>query len=188
MEASSRTEIKTVLIVGASGAGKDTLLRAASSHFADKPSFRFVRRYITRMPDDNEANYFVDAQAFSILSQSGFFVSHWQAHRNWYGIARHALDETPAGGLAIVSVSRSAIADFERSFHHVVTIEVKVCPEILRKRLKKRGRECEKDREKRLERAQQAVQAENLIPFDNSAEREATIPTFLELLGSLSTR
>ncbi len=61
-----------ILLTGPSGSGKDSLLRHARTHF---PSERltFARRYITRPPDSNEDNFFVDDHAFACLQQSGFF-------------------------------------------------------------------------------------------------------------------
>lgn len=54
---------KIVLIVGASGVGKDSLLKIIKS----KIDANFVKRYITRIPDENESNYFIDEEAFTIL-------------------------------------------------------------------------------------------------------------------------
>jgi len=46
---------KIILIVGASGVGKDTLIKYARKKM--KKEINFVRRYITRKPDKNEKTF-----------------------------------------------------------------------------------------------------------------------------------
>lgn len=66
-----------ILIVGASGAGKDSLLKAAKAYFTQcgdkKSKVHFIPRYIDRIPDQNEANFYIDTQSFEILQD--FFIS-----------------------------------------------------------------------------------------------------------------
>lgn len=180
--------MKLALIVGASGTGKDTLLRKAASHFQHNDHIVFMQRFITRAPDDNEHNYYVDAMAFSILKEHDFFTSTWQAHNNIYGIARHHLEQLPEDGLAIASISRTVISDFEKKFQNVFTIQVQVHPDRLRDRLVLRKREDNAAIKKRLQRADLPVQANNLILFDNSAPLSSTAPLFIDLLSSLCAR
>jgi len=169
--------IKIVLIVGASGVGKDSLIKAAKNNI----NANFVRRYITREPDRNESNYYIDKEAFEILKKNDYFVSSWSAYGNYYGIAKSHIKN----GLNIVSVSRSAIKDFEKIYENVTTIEIKVKKELLYERLKKRGREDNENILRRIEKSQQKVEAKNLICFDNSIPFEESKNNFLELLKSL---
>jgi len=62
---------KIVLIVGASGVGKDTLLR----NIKDKMQANFIQRYITREPDKNESNFYLDKEAFLALKEKNYFIS-----------------------------------------------------------------------------------------------------------------
>ncbi|MCI0500398.1 MAG: hypothetical protein L0Y61_01460, partial [Epsilonproteobacteria bacterium] len=93
--------IKIILIVGASGVGKDTLLKAIQNDI----KANFVTRYITRVPDNNESNYYIAKDDFLYLKKSDFFVSSWEAHGNIYGISKLSLKD----GLNIISISREAI-------------------------------------------------------------------------------
>ena len=68
-----------VLVVGPSGAGKDTLLNAACDALGDDPTVRFVRRVITRPAPrpgeaDPEAFDAVDEQEFERLRDAGGFA------------------------------------------------------------------------------------------------------------------
>ncbi|MBE0515208.1 MAG: hypothetical protein IBX42_09695, partial [Sulfurimonas sp.] len=127
--------IKIILIVGASGVGKDTLLKAIQNDI----KATFVTRYITRIPDENESNYYISKDDFLYLKRSDFFVSSWKAHGNIYGISKHSIKD----GLNIISISREAIKDFENTFEDVATIEIGIPKEMLYLRLKDRGRENE---------------------------------------------
>ena len=79
-----------VLVVGPSGAGKDTLLEAARQALADDPRFRFVRRVITRPADaGGEAHEAVTAEEFAARE----FALQWQAHGLSYGIPADAIED-----------------------------------------------------------------------------------------------
>lgn len=177
--------MKLILLVGPSGSGKDTLLRAARKRFDASRDLAFIRRYITRPPDTNEDNYYVDSACFKLLKSNGFFVSAWQAHGNEYGVPRHALPNGSDKSKLVCSISRGAIGDFEKHHENVTVLQVTAPGEILRERLLGRGRESEKDVEKRLQRAIQPVEAKNLITFDNSAILEQSQRDFIALLESI---
>ncbi len=77
-----------VLVVGPSGAGKDTLLEAARQALADDPRFRFVRRVITRPAEaGGEAHEAVTETEFAARD----FALQWQAHGLRYGIPADAI-------------------------------------------------------------------------------------------------
>ena len=126
------------------------------------------------------------------LQQSGFFLSTWQAHGNCYGISWHEYEKTRVlqnehqqQTALLCSVSRTAVADFERRFKRVVTVLVSVPPEILAQRLNARARETEAEATKRLKRAALPVQAKELILFDNSAPLAESVSRFFILLEEL---
>ena len=106
-----------VLVVGPSGAGKDTLLEAARQVLADDPRFRFVRRVITRPADaGGEAHEAVTEAEFAARK----FALQWQAHGMRYGIPADAID---GAAVAVANVSRTVVAEAARQFR-VRVIEV----------------------------------------------------------------
>ena len=68
-------------LVGPSGAGKDTLLAAAS---AARPDLVIVQRVITR-PESAGGEPFegVTPAEFARRNAAGLFALHWQAHGLW---------------------------------------------------------------------------------------------------------
>ncbi|MFK2821619.1 hypothetical protein [Arcobacter sp. YIC-80] len=174
-------DTKIVLIVGPSGVGKDTLLKGARKIL--KNEINFVRRYITRKPDKNEKNYFLDEFAFEILKHNSFFASSWNAHGNYYAIAKNSIKNK----VNIISVSRAKISDFEKQYDKVYTINITVPKEELRNRLLLRKRESLEQIEKRLNRSYPKIEAENLIEFDNSKNIEVSIKDFVELIKKIAS-
>lgn len=174
-----------LLVVGASGVGKDTLLSQAKEQLSGQSGFYFVRRYITRPPDANEENYFIDPRAFDLLKAGGFFVTHWKAHGNCYGIPRSEipLDVEPSS-MVIMSVSRQVVPVMERQFSRVITINISAHPDILRQRLLSRGREDVRAIEKRLAR-RTALEAQCLINFDNSIPLDIASERFIMMLKKM---
>lgn len=179
--------MRILLIVGPSGAGKDSLLRCAKNHFAQQDVVGFARRYITRAPDNNEDNYYVDEEAFQLLKHNDFFVSSWSAHGKHYGIPKHIFATKMSCKTMICSISRTAINDFELQFDEVFTINITARDDILFDRLEKRGRESRQAISQRLERAKKSFVAKNPISFDNSEDLSKTSLAFIELLTTLAS-
>lgn len=140
--------VMLVLVVGPSGAGKDTVLGLARRALDGDQRFRFVRRVITRPADaggeDHEA---VSEAAFAERR----FALHWQAHGLHYGIPLDVIDDLARGIVVVANVSRAVIAEAAARFP-VRVIEVTAPPEILAQRLAARGRETPADVAKRLAR------------------------------------
>jgi len=168
-----------ILIVGQSGAGKDTLLNCASQHM----ECNFVKRYITRSPDETENNYYISRDCFKTLSEIGYFIAEWSAHSNLYGIAKNDIKE----GTNIISVSRQVVKTFEQVFEDVTTIEITAPKDVLYQRLIKRGRETPEQLQSRLERTYEKINAKSLITFNNCMDRETSTRKFVELLKRIET-
>jgi ribose 1,5-bisphosphokinase len=137
-----------MLVVGPSGAGKDTVLSLARAALMHDPRFRFVRRVITRPADaggeDHEA---VSESEFTKRS----FALRWQAHGLHYGIPLDIADDLTRGTIVVANVSRSVIAEAAGRFRaHVIRITAP--PEILAQRLTARARETAQDVAMRLDR------------------------------------
>jgi phosphonate metabolism protein PhnN/1,5-bisphosphokinase (PRPP-forming) len=137
-----------VLVVGPSGAGKDTLLSMARQALTGDSRFRFARRAITRPADaggeDHEA-----------LSEASFvqrnFALRWRAHGLHYGIPLDITGDLARGVVVVANVSRGIIAQAASRFS-VRVIEVTAPPEVLARRLAERGRETADDVARRLAR------------------------------------
>lgn len=152
-----------VLVVGPSGAGKDTLLEGARRAL---PEARFVRRVITRPAaaggEDHEA---VTEAEFAGRS----FALQWEAHGLRYGIPADIADDLAAGRLVIANASRGVIAEAVVRFGARV-VEVTAPPEVLAVRLAARGRESAADVAARLSRAAPSFEGAIQVLNDRSVE------------------
>lgn len=158
------------VVVGPSGAGKDTLIGFAAAHFRNDARIRFVRRCITRDAaaggEDHEG---ITAENFDALQRDGGFAVSWSAHGLQYGIPRRTQDEIAAGLLLVANGSRSALPLFKAAYANLLVINVTARPDILAERLTARGRETRDDILARLERAQLSVVGDyRVVTIDNS--------------------
>lgn len=173
-----------VVVVGPSGAGKDTLMDAARRHFAGREDIHFVRRFITRPAESGgEAHEAVSAAQFERLAATGGFALWWEAHGLKYGVPAGICAELGRGRLAIVNGSRSALPAFGRVFPCVRVISVTARPEVLAERLAARGRESREDILNRLARAPAEIGGGlDVTAIDNSARLEDAVNAFLGVL------
>jgi ribose 1,5-bisphosphokinase len=130
---------RLVLVVGPSGAGKDTLLTAARAACAD-PNIVFQRRVVTRQATDAEDNCHVEADAFEQAVARGDFALHWQAHGHRYALPRSLDDNIRAGRTVVANVSRTVIAAARHRYADVVVVLVTAPAEVLAERVARRGR------------------------------------------------
>jgi ribose 1,5-bisphosphokinase len=167
-----------VLVVGPSGAGKDTLLDAARQTLAGDPRFRFIRRVITRPADaGGEAHESVTEEEFARRE----FALQWQAHGLHYGIPADIACDIARGCTVVANVSRNVIADAMERFP-VRVIEVTASPEELAARLALRARESPSDVALRLTRGAVIPSGVRLTRVLNEGTVETGVSRFLEAL------
>jgi len=135
---------RLVLVVGPSGAGKDTLIDGAAGRLGRLGEFRFPRRFITRPADAGHENHVpVSHEAFERMRRNRKFALSWQAHGLAYGVSREIEDDLVAGRFPVVNVSRSVVQEATRAYEQVTVIWVDAPVSARAARLAARGRETE---------------------------------------------
>ena len=131
-----------VLVVGPSGAGKDSLLRYAAQSLVDDPRIGFPRRVITRPSrEDVEAHDSMTPEEFFTAREQGRFALHWQAHGFSYALPASIIADLDRGRAVAVNVSRHILAEACRRFSPAAIFNVTAPSRLLRQRLGARGRE-----------------------------------------------
>jgi ribose 1,5-bisphosphokinase len=143
---------RLVLVVGPSGAGKDTLLGMARSAIAEDNNIVFPSRVVTREASAFEDNAQLGADEFRQALARGEFAMHWEAHGHLYGLPRAIDDDIRAGRSVVVNVSRTVIDAARRRDANITVIAITAPPEMLAERLKMRARGSDGRVEQRLSR------------------------------------
>ncbi len=130
-----------ILVVGPSGAGKDSILRGLRSAFANDRAVRFARRFITRLPDGNEDNLAITPTQFSAAREIGGFLLAWDAHGLSYGLPASIGIDLACGVSIVANVSRNVVDAARRLWPKTYVVLVTASPETLQERLAHRGRD-----------------------------------------------
>ena len=152
-----------VLVVGPSGAGKDTLLGAAQDMLASDSVVMFPRRTVTREASAFENNEAVTPADFERAVDKGAYALWWRAHDQGYGISRTIDDEIGLGRTVVVNVSRTIIAEARRKYQRAVVVLITAPAEVLAERLAARKRDSDGDLGKRLQRAAMETEDADLV-------------------------
>lgn len=179
---------KLIAIAGPSGAGKDTLIDAARTHFAGNDSIIFWQRFITRDDQSGEPHIAVSQEEFAQMLASGQFCLSWQAHDLSYGIGAELLNVLRSGRNVVVNLSRRVIEEARGKWPNCHVVLVTARPEVLAARLMKRGRENAANVDQRLRRGADIALApsETITELDNSGDLASSIAQFNALLACLS--
>lgn len=144
---------RLILVVGPSGAGKDTLLALAKAACAEECNIVFPRRVVTREASSSEDNEQISPEAFREGLARGDFAIHWEAHGHCYALPHSVQDDIRAGRTVVVNVSRMVVDALRRAYADVVVVSVTAPPQVLAERLAMRARGSDGRIEKRLHRA-----------------------------------
>jgi ribose 1,5-bisphosphokinase len=161
-----------IIVVGPSGAGKDSLIRYARAKLSADETVLFVRRAVTRAADAaTEDHDSLTADEFSAAAAAGRFAVVWEAHGLRYGIPTSATAHIAAGGVAVANGSRAALPGILARFGTVTVVHITARPEVLASRLALRGREDAATIQARLARnPSEAAGCDQWIEIDNSGE------------------
>ncbi|MFC4273560.1 phosphonate metabolism protein/1,5-bisphosphokinase (PRPP-forming) PhnN [Achromobacter aloeverae] len=145
---------RLVYIMGASGSGKDTLLRLARAQLQGQDRVLVAHRYITRPAGADEASVYLEAAEHARRAALGCFALHWASHGLAYGIGVEIDAWMDAGITVLVNGSRAYLSQACDRYPGLCAVTIRVNAETLQSRLAHRGRESADDIAARLARAQ----------------------------------
>ena len=172
---------RVFLVVGPSGAGKDTLLAGAA---AADPRLHWARRVITRdSVAGGEPFEGVSEAAFKSRLKANEFALHWQAHGLCYGVPVAEFKPLEDGRDVLINGSRAALSATLAAFPGLRVIQISAPMWILADRLSLRGRESHADIIARLQRATYALpEGVAAIEICNDATLEDGVAKLLHAL------
>jgi ribose 1,5-bisphosphokinase len=151
-----------VVVVGPSGAGKDTLIALARTQCADDPRIVFPRRIVTRPPSAAEDHDSVTPAEFDAAIGQGAYAFWWEAHGLKYALSAAIERELRSGKTVVCNVSRAVVSGLRERYADLTVVLVTAPKEVLLARLAARGRESGGDVAGRLDRA--AAGPDDLAP------------------------
>jgi ribose 1,5-bisphosphokinase len=144
---------RLVLVVGPSGAGKDTLLRLAQAACIDDNNIVFPRRVVTRESSADEDNMAMSHDEFRRAREHGDFAAHWEAHGHSYALPIEINDDIRAGRAVVANVSRTVIGALRQAYANVIVVAITAPPDVLAQRLAARARHSDGNIDDRLTRS-----------------------------------
>jgi len=174
---------RLILVVGPSGAGKDSLIDGARRALAGHPQFVFPRRIVTRPSDPGSEDHdSLTEAAFARQRDAGAFFLHWDAHGLSYALPGSIAEALAAGRTVIANVSRAVIEEARRKHPATTVVVVTAPPAVLAERLAARGREDAAAVERRLARAAEQPSGPGVVTVMNDGALEAAVERFLQVL------
>jgi len=160
--------MSTVFIISApSGSGKSTLVNKIRQTVAN---LEFSVSYTTRKPRGAEKNgceyFFITREQFEEMIRKDEFLEHADVFGNYYGTARHFLDQAKAAGKdLLLDIDVQGAEQIKRKLREAVSIFV-LPPNRseLEQRLRKRSQDSEEVIQRRLDAATREI--ENYKKYD----------------------
>ena len=166
---------RLVLVVGPSGAGKDTLIDGARAACHGDGNVVFPRRVVTRPPSASEDNDSIAEADFNGAVAEGAFALWWEAHGNRYGIPSSIDGDIRCGRTVVCNVSRTVVGAARLRYSQVAVVLVTAPAKILQARLAVRGRASDGTIEGRVQRSMDIQQCDADFVVRNVGRREVGV-------------
>jgi len=178
------------LVVGPSGAGKDSLIEGAKAALVGNEHYIFPRRYITRPADAGGEDHIpLSADLFTTMLERGDMLLEWRAHNLRYGVPKAVAQHLERGRHVIVNVSRTVVDEARRRLRPIKVLYITVDENILAERLKARGRESASDIKRRVQRAKEyLITGDDVLMIDNGAGLDDSIASFVAAIAPETTK
>lgn len=173
-----------VYVMGASGAGKDSVLQYARRALDGRFPVVFAHRYITRAPGEDIENFVaLSRREFALRKRRRLFAFHWKAYGFAYGIGIEIRHWLATGLTVVVDGSRAHFRAHRAALRGALPILITASEDELRRRLVARGRDDARAIERRLARTRRFRPIHPaLVTIDNSGLLEQAGEAFARLL------
>ena len=177
---------KLFYVIGATGAGKDTLMNYARTQLNGHEKVIFAHRYITRPPfTGNENHIYLGEEEFKTRIDDELFALYWESHAQYYGIGAEINMWMEKGFNVVVNGSRQYLPVAKELYPEMIVILIDASPEIIRERLTGRGRENATEINKRIVRSSEILaDLIDCIKIQNDSEIKKAGNAFLEIIMS----
>jgi ribose 1,5-bisphosphokinase len=174
---------RLILVVGPSGAGKDTLIAGARAACEPASSVVFPRRIVTRTATAAEDHDTIADEAFKAAASAGEFALWWEAHGLCYGIPSAIDADIRCGRSIVCNVSRTIIGPARTRYASVVVVLVTAPRDVLASRLASRGRSSDGSPADRIARSSAVGQGvEPDIVIHNVGRPDDGVRRLLEII------
>jgi ribose 1,5-bisphosphokinase len=178
---------KLIYLMGPSGSGKDSLLRAAREQL-ESMNCRIAQRVITRSAEaTGEDAVAVTPVEFEEMRERGAFALHWRANGLGYGIPSEINTWLESGQHVLVNGSREFLPKAQELYPRLEAVLLSVNSGVLSRRLLARGRESLGEIEARMARNSTFRHAEHgtqrALQLDNSGTLDESVKAFVSLVG-----
>lgn len=166
---------RLVLVVGPSGAGKDSILAGAKAQCAGRSTFIFPRRIVTRPATADENHISVSQSGFDEAMRRGAFALCWQAHGLKYGLPISIDTDIRSGRTVVCNASRGVVESSRLRYRHVTSMLITARADLLAARLIGRSRDSDGLLAERIERNGRYADFSADIVIDNSGALEEAV-------------
>ncbi|WP_296589484.1 phosphonate metabolism protein/1,5-bisphosphokinase (PRPP-forming) PhnN [Roseibium sp.] len=176
---------RMVLVVGPSGAGKDTLMLALKERLEARQDISFARRAITREADAAAEDHdTLTRPEFEALVEADDVALAWEAHGLGYVIPKSYDRMVQSGGTVIANGSRRVLKRAHEKYETAIVLLITAPIDVLADRLASRGRESREDIAARLKRADlEPENVPNLVRVENTGTIEDGVTRMMAALG-----
>jgi ribose 1,5-bisphosphokinase len=126
---------RLIYLMGASGSGKDTLLRLLRAELRGDEPVLVAHRYITRDSGATEDALSLTEDEFGRRAALGCFALRWASHGLHYGIGIEIDAWLSCGAAVIINGSRAHLEQAHSRYPALTAVEVTVDPGQLVRRL-----------------------------------------------------